>query len=112
MGRKNAVTCHLCGGKTKLRFEALELLGGKISVRESPYYKCLQCKEEFTSSEQMQELSELLNQKFSFPRPVIVAGRSLAITLPKDLAAYYGLKKGSKVRLVPETRKRIELLVN
>ena len=112
MAAKNGMTCHLCGGKARLYLEELKLLGGKIVVKESPYYKCTQCREEFATSNQMQELSGLLTQKFSFPRPVISAGRSLAITLPKDLAAYYGLKKGSKVRLVPETRNKIELIIS
>lgn len=103
--------CYLCNGKAVLKFEDLELDEGKIIVKNSPYYKCLKCREEFAASEQMQELSEQLNTKFVFQRPVINAGRSLAITLPSDLVQYYKLKKGEKIKLIPESRKEIKIKV-
>ncbi len=111
MAGKNEMNCHLCGGRTKLRFEELKLADGKVTVKESPYYACGKCGKEFSTREQMQELNTLINERFSFSRPVISAGRSLAITLPKDLAAHYGIRKGARVRLVPGSRTKIELIV-
>ncbi len=105
------IDCHLCKGKAELKFEEIKLDNGKIIIRGSPYYKCGKCKEEFATSEQMQELSEQINTKFVFERPIINAGRSLAVTLPSDLVHYYNLKKGGKIRIIPENRNelRIEL---
>ncbi|MBS3063177.1 MAG: YgiT-type zinc finger protein [Candidatus Diapherotrites archaeon] len=111
MAENSKITCHLCGGMAKLRVRDLKLADEKITIKGSPYYKCRKCGEEFATGKQMQELSDLINQKFSFRRPVISAGRSLAITLPKDLAEYCELKQGSKVRLVPESKKKIELII-
>ena len=111
MAGKDEIKCHLCGGQTQLRFEELKVADGKVTVRESPYYSCGKCGEEFSTQGQMQELSGIINERFSFSRPVISAGRSLAITLPKDLAAHYGIRKGAKVRLVPGSRTKIELIV-
>jgi len=105
------IECHLCGEKAKLYFEDLKLDNGKIVIKGSPYYKCEKCGEEFATSEQMQELSEQINTKFVFERPIINAGRSLAVTLPSDLVRYYNLKKGGKIKIIPESRNelRIEL---
>ncbi|MCR4336064.1 MAG: YgiT-type zinc finger protein [archaeon] len=109
MGKE--LTCHLCSGKAVLKFEEFELDNGKIIIKESPYYKCSECKEEFVTSEQMAELSNQINNNFVFSRPIINAGRSLAITLPSDIVQYYHLKKGEKIKLIPENKKEIRLKI-
>ena len=103
------INCHLCGGKARLCFEDLPLDEGRIIIKDSPYYKCIKCKEEFATSEQMQELSDQINTKFVFQRPIINAGRSLAITLPADVVQYYKLKKGEKIKIIPESRKQLKI---
>ncbi|MBW1995466.1 MAG: YgiT-type zinc finger protein [Deltaproteobacteria bacterium] len=105
------IECHLCGGKAILRSEDLKLDEGRIVIKGSPYYKCEKCGEEFATSGQMQALSEQINTRFVFERPIINAGRSLAVTLPSDLVHYYNLKKGEKIKIIPESKKelRIEL---
>jgi len=106
---ENKIKCHLCGGKAELKHENFELGNGRIVIKDSPYYKCAKCKEEFSTSEQMHELSDLINNKFVFQRPIINAGRSLAITIPADLAQYYNLKKGEKIKIIPEGKKEIKI---
>ncbi|MEM0359863.1 MAG: AbrB/MazE/SpoVT family DNA-binding domain-containing protein [Candidatus Diapherotrites archaeon] len=103
------IKCHLCNGKTELKSEELQLDGGRIIIKNSPYYECTKCGEKFATSKQMQKLSEQINTKFVFQRPIINAGRSLAITLPADLVQYYGLKKGNKIKLIPENKKEIKI---
>jgi len=105
------IGCHLCGGKAVLHFEDLELDNGRIIIKGSPYYKCAKCGEEFATSEQMQELSEDINTKFVFERPIINAGRSLAITLPADLVQYYSLKKGGRIKIIPENKKEMKITI-
>ena len=111
MERKE-VNCHLCGGKAELKFEELRLDEGRIIIKASPFFKCKKCGEEFSTSGQMQALSDSINSKFSFSRPLINAGRSLAITIPKDIIENYGLKKGKMIRLVPESKNKIELVIS
>ncbi len=103
------IKCHLCEGKAVLKYEELKLDKGRIIIKNSPYYKCVECKEEFATSEQMHELSNKINTKFVFQRPIINAGRSLAVTLPADIVQYYKLKKGEKIKLIPESRKEIRI---
>ncbi|MBU0635483.1 AbrB/MazE/SpoVT family DNA-binding domain-containing protein, partial [Candidatus Micrarchaeota archaeon] len=79
--------------------------------KESPYYKCSKCKEEFSTSKQMQELSNQINTRFVFKRPIINAGRSLAITLPSDIVQYYNLKKGEKIQIIPKNQKELKVIV-
>ncbi|MFH0714717.1 MAG: YgiT-type zinc finger protein [Candidatus Diapherotrites archaeon] len=106
---EKAIKCHLCGGNAVLHFEELALDGGKIVIKESPYYKCEKCGENFSTEEQMQELSDQVNSKFVFKRPIINAGRSLAVTLPSDLVQYYKLKKGLKIKIIPKGKKEIQI---
>ena len=104
--------CPICGSKSKLKYEDLKLLGGKMIIKDSPYYECKKCGEEFATSEQMQELSDEISverQKFFFERPIINAGRSLAITIPADIVASYSLKKGKKVKIFPENKNTLTL---
>ncbi len=105
------IKCHLCRGKAKLKFEELKLDNGRIVIKDSPYYKCNKCGEEFATSEQMQELSEQINTKFVFQRPLINAGRSLAVTIPADIVEYYNLKKGKKIKIIPKNRHKIEITI-
>ena len=97
--------CPICRSSSRLMHEDLKLLGGKVVIKNSPYYKCKKCGEEFATSEQMQELSDKISierQKFFFKRPIINAGRSLAITLPSDIVHKYSLKKGNIIKIIPE----------
>ncbi|HLD58083.1 MAG TPA: YgiT-type zinc finger protein [archaeon] len=105
------ISCHLCGGKALLHFEDLELNNGRIVLKGSPFYKCQKCGEEFATSAQMQGLSEQINTKFVFERPIINAGRSLAITLPADIVQYYKLKKGGRIKIIPENKKEMKITV-
>jgi len=109
--KERGIECHLCGGKTILKFEDLKLAEGKIIIKDSPYFECTKCKEEFATPEQMNELSEQINTRFIFQRPIINAGRSLAITLPSDIVQYYHLKKGEKIKLIPENKKQIKIQI-
>jgi len=103
------ISCHLCGGKAELMFEELLLDNGRIILRDSPYYRCKKCKEEFSTSEQMQLLSNKINSNFVFQRPIINAGRSLAITIPSDITQFYKLKKGMRIKIMPENRHTLKL---
>ncbi|MFH1257219.1 MAG: AbrB/MazE/SpoVT family DNA-binding domain-containing protein [Candidatus Diapherotrites archaeon] len=102
------VDCVFCGGETEVKCETIELLGGKVTLKEQPYYSCRKCKKEFVSSEQMRETEKQLNS-FSITRQIVSTGRSLAVTIPADLAEFYNLKKGEKVQLIPESRHLLKL---
>ncbi|GEM_PF-695169 len=100
---KESMKCVFCNGTAKLNFETIELLGGKMVLKEQPYYKCPGCEREFVTSGQMRETEKQINS-FSVTRPIVSTGGSLAITIPTDLAKFYGLKKGEMTQLIPESR--------
>lgn len=108
---EKSIECHLCGGEAKLKSEELLLDEGRIAIKDSPYYKCAKCGEEFATGEQMAELSGQINSKFVFHRLIINAGRSLAITLPSDIVQFYQLKKGKKIKITPEDRHTLRVSV-
>ncbi|MDO8633826.1 MAG: hypothetical protein Q7K34_00875 [archaeon] len=57
------IKCRLCQGRAELQFEEVKLSDGRITIRDPPYYKCLKCRREFTTSEQMTELSGQISSK-------------------------------------------------
>jgi hypothetical protein len=109
MGKEN-VKCVFCEGEAELKHENIELLGGKFVLKQQPYYKCLKCRGEFVTSEQMRETEKQINS-FYVSRPIVSTGRSLAITIPTDLAKFYNLKKGEKVRLIPESKHLLKVKI-
>ena len=110
MGKENA-RCVFCNGKTKLEQETIELLDGKVVLKEQPYYSCKKCKKEFVTSEQMAETEKQINT-FCVTRPIVSTGRSLALTIPADLAKFYNLKKGERVQLIPESRHMLKVKIS
>jgi len=107
MEYEKEIKCHLCKGKAVLRSREMKFNNGDITFKDSPYYECSKCKEEFATSEQMYELNDKIHAKFAFRRPIINAGRSLAITLPSDIVKEYKLDKGQEVRIIPQNSKKI-----
>ncbi|HLC36172.1 MAG TPA: hypothetical protein VJK05_01020 [archaeon] len=54
------IKCVFCEGKALLKFEDLKLLEGKSILKDSPYFKCINCRKEFVSSNQMKETEKQL----------------------------------------------------
>ena len=54
------IKCVFCEGKALLKFEDLKLLEGKSILKDSPYFKCINFRKEFVSSNQMKETEKQL----------------------------------------------------
>ncbi len=106
--KRNEIVCPFCKGNAKLVKKDINLLDGKIILKKEPYYKCNKCKEEFVTSKQMKETEKQIN-KFYIDRPIISTGRSLAITIPTDIAKFYNLKKGEIAQLIPEDNNTLKI---
>ena len=102
--------CVFCNGKTELKHETIKLLDGKVILKQQPYFKCKKCKKEFVTSKQMRETEKQLNV-FSVERPIVSTGRSLAITIPTDIAKFYKLKKGEKIQMIPESKQILKIRI-
>ena len=82
---ENEIKCHFCGGVAFIKRRDIVLDDEKITIKDEPYYECKKCKEQFCTSEQMFALDKRLHENFTFKRNIIVAGKSLAITIPSDI---------------------------
>lgn len=70
-------------------------------------YKCPKCHNVFFTEQQAaamrQRTKALVESAFGFQRKITVSGRSLALTIPQELAAYLKLSKGAIVKIIPST---------
>lgn len=76
-----------------------------LPLRNVLAYKCPKDGEIFFTEEQADRLEQTSRamriHAFAFKRKVTYSGKSLAVTIPEDLAAYLGLQKGKPVRILP-----------
>ena len=76
-----------------------------LPLKDVSAYKCPNCNEIFFTEEQassMEKRSKALERvRFGFERKITITGKSLAVTIPSDLANHLLLKQGSKVKIVP-----------
>ncbi len=99
---KTKIKCPVCSGNAVLSKENLELFDGLITLKNNPIYKCSNCNESFASGKIVDKTLTKARKEFNFSRQIVSTGGSLAITLPSDLTKFYKLKKGEKIKLIPE----------
>jgi len=56
MEYEKEINCHLCKGKAILKYRDMQFSNGSIIIKDTPYYECKLCKEQFATNEQMYEL--------------------------------------------------------
>ena len=70
-----------------------------------PAYKCSKCWNIFFTEEQAAKMEKrtkrLLESTFGFERKVTVSGKSLALTIPQELARHLKLSQGTLVKITP-----------
>ena len=108
---KTKMSCPICEGEAKLVKETVKLFGGAISLKDNPIYECTKCKERFATGEMVDQTLQKAKSQFRFERKVVSTGGSLAITMPSDLSAYYKLKKGGKIQIVPQSAKEMKIVI-
>lgn len=98
-----SIPCE-CGKKAKrtlLHYKHYEVRG----------WRCDSCRRSYIHPEDSLKISRLETlKKKRVTVTVGVLGSSTVIRIPKDLSRLYGLKKGKKIRLVPENLKRLEIV--
>ena len=71
MEKENKINCHLCKGKAILKNRNISLDDGKILIKDSPYYECLKCGEQFVTNEQMSGFSNKIKCVFCGGKAVL-----------------------------------------
>jgi len=108
---KTKIKCPVCSGKAVLSKENLELFDGLITLKNNPIYKCENCRESFASGKLVDETLNKARKQFNFSRRIVSTGGSLAITFPSDLTKFYKLKKGEKIKLIPEGERSLKVQI-
>ncbi|MBI2581320.1 AbrB/MazE/SpoVT family DNA-binding domain-containing protein [Candidatus Woesearchaeota archaeon] len=105
--KEGAIYCAKCDSEMKLALlPSYEYLEGH-ALSNVPAYECPKCGNVFFSGEQAarmkQRTNALIESTFGFHRKITVTGRSLAVTIPQELASHMNLSKGVTVKIIPST---------
>ncbi|MBI2598454.1 MAG: hypothetical protein HYW50_04630 [Candidatus Diapherotrites archaeon] len=102
-----------CGGKMKKSHCQVEFFGIDFGLRDCEV--CTDCQSEYLDDKVMEEIEEEVKAKklFALERKIKVtkSGNSLVIRIPPEIAQFSGLHYESILRLMPVTKKKIELEV-
>ena len=102
-----------CGGKLKKSQCQVEFFGMDFGVRECEV--CTKCQAEYLDDEVLGEIEKEVKGKklFALERKITVtkSGNSLVIRIPPEIAKFSELHYQAILRLVPITKKRIEIEV-
>lgn len=103
--KEGAVYCAKCNSEMRLTVLAgYEYMEG-CPLSNVPAYKCPDCGNVFFTEEQatsMERMTKaLIESTFGFRRKITVTGRSLAVTIPRELASHMKLGKGVTVKIIP-----------
>src|SRR3989338_2847835 len=68
-------------------------------------YQCYKCNKTFFTEEQAHEMeartAEVKEYTFGFERKVTISGKSLVVSIPKELADHLEIRQGQKVKIIP-----------
>ena len=103
--KENTLYCAPCNTEMKLVILPKYEFEEGCPIFHVPTYQCPSCKDIFFTEEQsdaMEEMTDEIQKKsFGFERKVTISGKSLAVTIPTDLAGHLHIKAGTKVRILP-----------
>ena len=100
-----------CGGKMKKSLCQVEFFGIDFGLRGCEV--CTKCQSEYLDDQIMQEIENEVKRKnlFALERKIKVtkSGNSLVIRIPPEITKFNRLHYESILRLMPVTKKKIEL---
>jgi len=102
------MNCTCGGGAQRTR---LEVKPYGILIGSFPAYRCTKCGEEWFDEKIAEKIEHRAKKLGLFGLEVKgkvgVAGNSLVVRIPKHMAKFLGLKKGSIVKVEPEGKDKI-----
>jgi Antidote-toxin recognition MazE, bacterial antitoxin len=103
------MVCPICGGR--LRQAMREYVYEGIGLGEHEAEVCERCGEVFFTEEASDAIDRLAKEKgvwgLEARSKVSYSGNSLIVRIPKEIAEFMGLEKGTGVRLHPEGSRRL-----
>ena len=105
--KEGTVYCAKCDSEMRpVVLPSYEYLEGH-ALSNVPAYKCPECGNVFFTKQQAADMKQrtktLVESTFGFHRKITVTGRSLAVTIPQELASHLNLSKGVTVKIIPST---------
>jgi len=105
--KEGTVYCAKCDSEMRLTvLPSYEYLEGH-ALSKIPAYRCPKCGNVFFTEQQAADMRQraktLVESTFGFHRKITVTGRSLAVTIPQELASHLNLSKGVTVKIIPPT---------
>ena len=100
------MNCVMCGGTLSKKFVEHKELG--VIVGTFKALVCSKCHEVYFADDVVAKIQQKSKELGLFglakKAKVGVLGNSLALRIPKEIAAFLNLRKGTEVRLVPQNR--------
>jgi len=106
--------CYVCEKGNLIKKKVDYMLYGEL-IGKFDAEVCDKCGETFFSEETSRQITEIAKKKGLFGleanTKIGQAGSTLDIRLPQKIIAYMKLKKGTEVKILPETKKRLVITV-
>ena len=103
----------VCGNKANTSKIEVKIYG--IPIGKYQGYKCSKCGEEWFSEETVEKIEKRTKDLGLFglmkEEKVSIAGNSLIIRIPKQLARFSGIKEGTLIRIEPEGKEKLAVEV-
>lgn len=71
MAFKAKIKCPVYKGGAKISKTSLRLFNGLITLKDTPIYECIKCKEKFATGKMVDENLKAARKEFSFNRQLI-----------------------------------------
>jgi len=112
------VYCVDCGIKAKKTHSDFSLMNGKIIIKDLPAYKCPKCSKTIFNIDDVAKAKENFRKALyesdasvDFERKLSSDGKNLTMRIPKQIEQSLNLKKGDKLLVKLESKKRIALKI-
>jgi len=117
-GVKMPIYCVDCGIKAKKIQSDFSLMKGKIVIKDLPAYKCPKCSKIIFNVDDVAKAKENFRKALyesdasvDFERILSSDGKNLTMRIPKQIEQSLNLKKGDKLLVKLESKKRIALKI-
>lgn len=105
--------CVLCGGKTALKTVPYQEMG--VTFGSFKAEVCTHCNETYFDEKTVAKIQEKSKELglFGIAKKAKIAeiGNSIAIRIPKEIAAFLKLEKGREVTLTPKSKRDLHIQV-
>jgi hypothetical protein len=112
------VYCVDCGIKAKKTQSDFSMMNGKIVIKDLPAYRCPKCSKIIFNIDAVAKVKEEFRKALyesdasvDFERTLSSDGKNLTMRIPKQIEKSLNLKRGDRLLIKLESKKRIALKI-